>query len=87
MNSIRKYRELAGLTRLQLANELKISNITVSRYENSDRIPRWTEIAVICKTLTQKIGQEVTPEELMSNPPATPSHNMMTTTPAAGSQS
>lgn len=87
MNLIRKYRELAGLTQLQLADELRGSVITISRYENSGRIPRWIEIAAMCKTLSEKIGREVTPGELMSNPPATPSHKMTTTTIAAGSQS
>lgn len=68
MNSIRKYRKLAKLTQQQLAHELKISIMTVSRYENSDRIPRWAEVVAMCKVLSEKIGTEITPEELMSNP-------------------
>lgn len=73
MNSIRKYRKAAGLTQQQLADELKISVMTISRYENDDRIPRWTEISAMCKVLSDKIGREVVPEELMSlNPPSTP---------------
>lgn len=72
MNSIRKYRDLAGLTQQQFADELKISVMTVSRYENSDRIPRWTEIVAMCKVLSEKIDKEITPEELMSNPTLTP---------------
>lgn len=73
MNSIRKYRKEAGLTQQELADELKISIMTVSRYENSDRIPRWSEIVATCEVLSKKIGREITPEELMSpNPRSAP---------------
>lgn len=72
MNSIRKYREKAGLTQQQFADELRISMVTVSRYENSDRIPRWSEISAMCQVLTVRIGKKITPEELMANPHSAP---------------
>lgn len=72
MNSIRKYREKTGLTQQQLADEANFSVDSIRRYENSDRVPRWTEIVAMCKVLSEKIDKEITPEELMSNPTSAP---------------
>lgn len=51
MNSIRKYREAAGLTQLELAKAIDISMMSLSRYETGVRVPRWTEITAMCKVL------------------------------------
>lgn len=44
MANIKKWRESVGLTQLQVAKALEISNMTVSRYETGAREPRATEL-------------------------------------------
>lgn len=68
MNSIRKYRKAARLTQLQLADEIGVSVDTIRRLEADVRAPRWNTAMSISKVLSEKIGDEITPEELMSNP-------------------
>lgn len=66
-NSIKKYREKLGLTQLQLADTLKISTVSLSRYENDMRTPHWSDIQTMC----QLFG--CTADELMgSNPTPSP---------------
>lgn len=64
-NSIRKFRERAGLTQVQFAEKLNISLDSVRRYESGDREPRWSDIAAMCALFA---GYGCSPEKLMAPP-------------------
>lgn len=61
MNSIKKYREAAGLTQLELAKRIDISIDSIRRYELCKTEPRWTEIVSMCNLFN------CTPDELMKD--------------------
>lgn len=65
MNSIRMFRERAGLTQLQLAEKVNISLDSVRRYENGEREPRWSDISAMCEVFAD---QNCSPTQLMSPP-------------------
>lgn len=68
-NSIKKFRERAGLTQAQLAEKLGFSVDSIRRYEAGISEPRWSDIAAMC-ALFAKLG--CTPTDLMAEPEATP---------------
>ena len=65
-NSIKKYREAAGLKQIDLAKKLNVAPNTVWRWECGERTPHWSDIQAMC----QLFG--CTSDELMSSNP-TPS--------------
>ena len=71
-NQIKKYREAAGMTQVALAEKLKISSVSLCRYETGERVPRWQEIKTMCQLFTRE-NINCTPEMLMDeNPTQTP---------------
>ena len=44
MNTIKQYREAAGLKQAEMAEAIGISTMTLSRYESGTREPRATEL-------------------------------------------
>ena len=71
-NQIKKYRESARMTQVELAEKLKISPVSLCRYETGERVPRWQEIKTMCQIFTNA-GIVCTPEKLMDeNPTSTP---------------
>ncbi|EHL68429.1 helix-turn-helix transcriptional regulator [Cloacibacillus evryensis] len=65
-NSIRKYREAAGLTQAELAEMLKNSRQSIVRYETGASEPRWADITAMASILG------CTPTELMAEPESNP---------------
>ena len=49
MNAIKSYRERSGMKQLEVAEKIGISPITMCRYENGIRTPRWIDIAKMCQ--------------------------------------
>ena len=61
MSAIKKYREAAGLTQVELAKILNVSVDSIFRYERGNTEPRWTEISAMCELF------RCTPGELMQD--------------------
>lgn len=40
VHPLRRYRDTIGITQLELANQLGVTNVTVSRWETGKRVPR-----------------------------------------------
>lgn len=70
-NQIKKYREAAGMTQVELAEKLKISSVSLCRYETGERVPRWQEIKTMCQLFTRE-NINCTPEMLMDENPTQP---------------
>ena len=51
MTNIAIFRRKAGLKQTELAEEIGLSNITLSRYESGERQPRAEDIKKICAAL------------------------------------
>lgn len=76
MNAIKSYRERSGMKQLEVAEKIGISPITMCRYENGIRTPRWIDIEKMC----QLFGCSA--EELMNRNPIqspAPAGGMQTT--------
>lgn len=66
MEQIRKYREEAGITQLELAERANLSRTTIVNYETGRRIPRWDHMEKIAAVLGKKM-------EAFANPTSSPS--------------
>lgn len=66
VNSIKKYREAAGLKQTELAEKLKTSRQSIIRYENDETEPRWSDVTAMATILG------CTPTELMAEPETNP---------------
>ena len=49
---IKSRRENIGLTQKQLAKEVGVTDVTISRYETGEREPGWWQFLKICKVLS-----------------------------------
>ena len=61
-NSIKVFRKKAGLTQVELAQQLNAATHTVWRWENGTRIPHWNDIQRMCELFG------CTSDELMASP-------------------
>lgn len=43
--------EMRGMTQKELANKTRLTEVTISRYINNQRVPKATHIVTICKAL------------------------------------
>lgn len=48
---IKSRRENLGLTQKQLAEKVGLTDVTISRYENGEREPKWSDFLAICEVL------------------------------------
>lgn len=62
-NLIREMREIRGMSQLQLAEKLKITQQAISQYENGFRNPKIETLTKIAEVLGFKITVTITDEE------------------------
>lgn len=55
-NYLRKYREAAGMTQTDLANEVKTTRVSICRYECGKRIPKIPTAQKIAEVLGCKVN-------------------------------
>ena len=60
---IKSRRKNLGMTQKQLAGKVGVTDVTISRYENGEREPSFTEFIKLCEVLSLNIndfiGKEV----------------------------
>ena len=53
---IKSRRKNLGMTQKQLAENVGVTDVTISRYENGEREPSFTEFIKLCKILGMQIS-------------------------------
>lgn len=43
--------EMRGMTQKELANKTRLTEVTISRYINNQRVPKATHVKTLCKAL------------------------------------
>ena len=52
---IKSRRKNLGMTQKQLAKNVGVTDVTISRYENGEREPSFTEFIKLCEVLGMKV--------------------------------
>lgn len=61
--NVRKYREIKGMSQLELANKLEVAQVQVARYETGARVPNIIVGAQLAKILGTTVEKLVEQEE------------------------
>ena len=60
---IKSRRKNLGMTQKQLAEKVGVTNVTISRYENGEREPSFTEFIKLCEVLGMRIEDFIESED------------------------
>lgn len=60
---IKSRRKNLGMTQKQLAKNVGVTDVTISRYENGEREPSFTEFIKLCEVLGMKVEDFMGKEE------------------------
>lgn len=62
--NIGKFRRYAGLTQKELAEKTLISEFTIQKWENGQRLPEFKQLFMLCKELNAHIYKDILREDL-----------------------
>ena len=60
---IKSRRKNLGMTQKQLAKNVGVTDVTISRYENGEREPSFTEFIKLCEVLGMRIEDFIESED------------------------